>query len=89
MNQSFVSEYFLYLCRTPITMFYTRCIQQTFFLQFLYYYQVHESEFRYPIFHVLDKQTLRINKPQSVYLLRDTFSYSTVSVMFLFYYLRT
>jgi len=60
-----------------------------FFLPFPYYYQVHESEFRYPIFHVLDKQILRTNKPQSVYLSCDTFSYSAVSVMFLFYYLRT
>ena len=54
-----------------------------FILQFLYYYQVHESEFGYPIFHVLDKQILRIYRPQS------PFSYSTVSVMLLFYYLRT
>lgn len=60
-----------------------------FILKILYYYQVHESEFRYPIFHVLDNQILRINRPQSTYLSRDTFSYNTVSVMFLFYYLQT
>jgi len=54
------------------------------FLQFLYYYQVHESEFGYPIFHVLDKQMLHISRPQSTYLSRDTFHTARFPLRFYF-----
>jgi hypothetical protein len=44
---------------------------KNFFLQFLYYYQVHESEFGYPIFHVLDKQ-IYILADHNLHIYRET-----------------
>jgi hypothetical protein len=41
--------------------------------QFNYYYSVQYSKCRYPVFHVLDTQVLRINRPQTAYLSLDTF----------------
>ena len=70
--------------RTPIIIFYNRFIEQTIFLQFLYYYQVPESEFGYPILQVLDKQILRINRPQSGYYRATPFHTARFPLYFYF-----